>query len=122
LAVAIGVVPMPGGDAAVKEPCGWRSGIAAADFDVESNRLVKLLGAQAGRCVCAAAWWAGNQSRDLEPGEAVRCGRAVVLNRRIVDYEAQAAIGWKGSLLMRRTGLEGSYVPELHTPEKAQKV
>jgi [NiFe] hydrogenase maturation protein HypF len=92
-------VPMPGGEAAIKEP--WRMAfghLSAAGFDMESAEIEKLLGATAqearvlGRMI----------ERGVNTPLTSSCGRlfdavaAVVLSRRKVDYEAQAAIELEG--------------------------
>jgi hydrogenase maturation protein HypF len=92
-------VPMPGGEAAIKEP--WRMALAhlrAAGFDVGSGEMLGLVGATE------------NEARVLERmmergvnapftsslGRLFDAVAAVVLGRRIVDYEAQAAIELEG--------------------------
>jgi hydrogenase maturation protein HypF len=92
-------VPMPGGDAAVKEP--WRMALGAlhaAGFDVESEQIVKLLGAQAGevRVLRRMVERGINSPMTSSLGRLFDAVAAVVLNRRVVDYEAQAAIELEG--------------------------
>jgi hydrogenase maturation protein HypF len=90
-------VPMPGGEAAIREP--WRMALAAlrtAGLDLEPARAL----------VCASEREARVLDRMIERGVNApltsSCGRlfdavaAVVLGRRVVDYEAQAAIELEG--------------------------
>jgi hydrogenase maturation protein HypF len=115
-------VPMPGGDAAVKEP--WRMALGAlhaADFDVESEQIVKLLGAQASEVHVMKRMI----EREINSPMTSSLGRlfdavaAVVLNRRAVDYEAQAAIELEGIAVDEPDRFEqGDYVPELHEGEE----
>jgi hydrogenase maturation protein HypF len=93
-------VPMPGGEAAIREP--WRMAFGhlhAAGFNMTDPALLSLLGATEKE--------ARILERMIERGVnspfTSSCGRlfdaiaAVVLNRREVDYEAQAAIELEGS-------------------------
>ncbi|HEV2324779.1 MAG TPA: Sua5/YciO/YrdC/YwlC family protein, partial [Terracidiphilus sp.] len=92
-------VPMPGGEAAIHEP--WRMALghlAAAGFDVESPEVLSLLGAKPAEAHVLKRMIA----RSLNSPLTSSCGRlfdavaAVVLGRREVDYEAQAAIELEG--------------------------
>ncbi len=92
-------VPMPGSEAAIHEP--WRMALAhlhAAGFDVESPELLELLQAN----VNEARILKRMIDRQLNAPLTSSCGRlfdavaAVVLGRRTVDYEAQAAIELEG--------------------------
>ena len=115
-------VPMPGGDAAVKEP--WRMALGAlhaAEFDVESDQLVKLLGATASEVRVLKRMI----EREIHSPMTSSLGRlfdavaAVVLNRRVVDYEAQAAIELEGIAVDEPDRIEqGAYWPELHSAEE----
>jgi hydrogenase maturation protein HypF len=93
-------VPMPGGDAAVREP--WRMAfgyLVTAGFDSADPAILNLLGATQhearilGRMI----------ERGVNTPLTSSCGRlfdavaAVVLHRREVDYEAQAAIELEGA-------------------------
>jgi hydrogenase maturation protein HypF len=91
--------PMPGGEAAIREP--WRMALGAlhaAGFDVESPELVRLLGAKE----VEARVLRRMMERGVNSPRTSSCGRlfdavaAVVLARRVVDYEAQAAIELEG--------------------------
>jgi len=92
-------VPMPGSESAVREP--WRMALAhlnASGFDLESREGLALVGASQNE--------ARVMRRMIERGVnsplTSSCGRlfdavaAVVLGRRTVDYEAQAAIELEG--------------------------
>lgn len=92
-------VPMPGGEAAIREP--WRMAfghLSAAGFDAESPEVLGLLGAKSAE--------ARVLSRMIERGVNTpltsSCGRlfdavaALVLKQTHVDYEAQAAIELEG--------------------------
>jgi hydrogenase maturation protein HypF len=92
-------VPMPGGEAAIREP--WRMALGAlhaAGFDVESPEMLALLGAnpQDARVLHRMI------ERGINTPLTSSCGRlfdavaAVVLGRGVVDYEAQAAIELEG--------------------------
>lgn len=115
-------VPMPGGDAAVKEP--WRMALGAlhaAEFDVESEQLVKLLGAPASDVRVLKRMI----SREINAPMTSSLGRlfdavaAVVLNRRTVDYEAQAAIELEGIAVDEPDRFEqGNYSSELYRGEE----
>ena len=115
-------VAMPGGDAAVREP--WRMAFAAlraADFDVESEQIVKLLGAQASevRVLRRMVERGINSPMTSTLGRLFDAVAAVVLNRRVVDYEAQAAIELEGIAVDEPDRFEqGDYVPELHDAEE----
>jgi hydrogenase maturation protein HypF len=115
-------VPMPGGEAAVREP--WRMAFAAlhtADFDVESEQIVKLLGAQASEArVLRRMMERGiNSPMTSSLGRLFDAVAAVVLNRRMVDYDAQAAIELEGIAVDEPDRFEqGDYVPELHEAEE----
>jgi hydrogenase maturation protein HypF len=115
-------VPMPGSTAAIKEP--WRMALGAlraAGFDVESEQIVKLLGAQPSEArVLARMIDRGiNSPMTSSLGRLFDAVAAVVLGRRTVDYEAQAAIELEGIAVDERDRFEqGVYVPELHGPEE----
>jgi hydrogenase maturation protein HypF len=92
-------VPMPGGDAAVREP--WRMAVGAlhaAAFDVGSKEMLGLLGAQEREVRVLRQM----MERGVNAPLTSSCGRlfdaaaAVLLGRRLVDYEAQAAIELEG--------------------------
>jgi hydrogenase maturation protein HypF len=115
-------VPMPGGDAAVTEP--WRMALGAlraAGFDVESEQIVKLLGAQARevRVLRRMVERGINSPLTSSLGRLFDAAAAVVLNRRVVDYEAQGAIELEGIAVDEPDRFEqGDYVPELHEAEE----
>jgi hydrogenase maturation protein HypF len=90
-------VPMPGGEAAIKEP--WRMAFAhlrAVGLDLESAA------SQAGATMQEARLLDRMIERNVNAPLTSSLGRlfdavaAIVLNRRVVDYEAQAAIELEG--------------------------
>jgi hydrogenase maturation protein HypF len=92
-------VPMPGGEAAVREP--WRMALGAlyaAGIDVESEQVLKLLGAQASevRVLKRMIERGVNSPETSSLGRLFDAVAAVVLGRRVVDYESQAAIELEG--------------------------
>ena len=115
-------VPMPGGDAAVMEP--WRMALGAlhaAGFDVESEQIVKLLGATVSeaRVMKRMIEREINSPRTSSLGRLFDAVAAVVLNRRVVDYEAQAAIELEGIAVDEQDRIEqGDYVPELYSADE----
>jgi hydrogenase maturation protein HypF len=115
-------VPMPGGDAAVKEP--WRMALGAlhaAGFDVESEQMLALLGAERkeARVLKRMIERKINSPMTSSLGRLFDAVAAVVLNRRVVDYEAQAAIELEGIAVDEPDRFEqGEFVPELHEAEE----
>jgi hydrogenase maturation protein HypF len=113
-------VPMPGGETAIKEP--WRMAFAAlrsAGFKAE------LAASLAGATAAEARVLDRMMERDVNSPMTSSLGRlfdavaAVVMNRRVVDYEAQAAIELEGAAVDERDRFEqGAYVPELHGAEE----
>jgi hydrogenase maturation protein HypF len=92
-------VPMPGGDAAVKEP--WRMALGAlhgAGFDVNSAEVRGLLGAneQEARVLTRMIERGVNTPLTSSCGRLFDAAAALILGRRTVDYEAQAAIELEG--------------------------
>ncbi len=92
-------VPMPGSTAAIREP--WRmalSHLSAAGFDVTSEEVLELLGVNARE----AGVLLRMMNRGINAPLTSSLGRlfdavaAVALGRRVVDYEAQAAIELEG--------------------------
>jgi hydrogenase maturation protein HypF len=92
-------VPMPGGEAAIREP--WRMAfghLSAAGFDIESSEILSLVGAKQNEARVLHRMI----DRGINAPLTSSCGRlfdavaAVVLERRNVDYEAQAAIELEG--------------------------
>jgi hydrogenase maturation protein HypF len=108
-------VPMPGGDAAVKEP--WRMALGVlrtAGLDVGSSEILELLGAREND----AAVLERMIERGVNAPLTSSCGRlfdaaaALILGRRKVDYEAQAAIELEG-LAVDEPDIEPGYTMEL---------
>jgi hydrogenase maturation protein HypF len=92
-------VSMPGGEAAIREP--WRMAIGhlhAASFDIESPELLALLGSkeQEVRVLLRMIDRGLNAPLTSSLGRLFDAVAAVVLGRRVVDYEAQAAIELEG--------------------------
>jgi len=92
-------VPMPGGDAAVREP--WRMALAhlhAAGFEAASPGMLKLVGAteKEARLLMRMMERGVNAPLTSSLGRLFDAVAAVVLNQRVVDYEAQAAIELEG--------------------------
>ncbi len=92
-------VPMPGGEAAIKEP--WRMAFAAlraAGFDIESKQVRELVGAteQEARVLERMMERGVNAPLTSSLGRIFDAAAALVLGRRTVDYEAQAAIELEG--------------------------
>ena len=92
-------VPMPGGEAAIREP--WRMALGAlhsVGLDVESPEVLALLGAKPQEAHVLKRMI----ERELNTPLTSSCGRlfdavaAVVLRRGVVNYEAQAAIELEG--------------------------
>ena len=107
-------VPMPGGEAAIREP--WRMAfghLSCAGLDVVDAAMLDLIGAKE-----AEARVLGRMiERGVNSPLTSSCGRlfdavaAVVLGRREVDYEAQAAIELEG--LAEHEPDESGYTLEL---------
>ena len=92
-------VPMPGGEAAIREP--WRMALGhlrAAGFDVADSGTLELLGAteQETRVLTRMMERGVNAPLTSSLGRLFDAVAAVVLRRRVVDYEAQAAIELEG--------------------------
>jgi hydrogenase maturation protein HypF len=115
-------VPMPGGDAAVKEP--WRMALGAlhaAGFDMESEQILALLGAERNeaRVLKRMIERKINSPLTSSLGRLFDAVAAVVLGRRVVDYDAQAAIELEGIAVDEQDRIEqGDYWLELHTAEE----
>ncbi len=93
-------VPMPGGEAAIKEP--WRMALGhlqAAGFDLESAGTLALVGAteKEARVLARMIERGVNAPLTSSLGRLFDAAAAVVLGRRTVDYEAQAAIELEGA-------------------------
>jgi hydrogenase maturation protein HypF len=91
--------PMPGGDAAVREP--WRMALGAlrgAGIDVLSPEVMEMLGAQEKdvRVLLQMMERGINAPLTSSSGRLFDAVAAVVLGRLRVDYEAQAAIELEG--------------------------
>jgi len=92
-------VPMPGGEAAIKEP--WRMALGhlrAAGFDPGSTETLALVGATEQEARVLKRMMERNLNSPLTSslGRLFDAAAAVVLARRVVDYEAQAAIELEG--------------------------
>ena len=105
-------VPMPGGEAAIREP--WRMALGClhhAGFDVESPEVLALLGAKPQEVRVLKRMI----ERELNTPLTSSCGRlfdavaAVVLGRGVVDYEAQAAIELEGLAVDEPDDLNSGY-------------
>ncbi len=108
-------VPMPGGEAAIREP--WRMALGALHavaFDFEAPNVLSAVGIKQkdahviGRMI----------ERGLNTPLTSSCGRlfdavaAVVLGRGVVDYEAQAAIELEGLAIEEPDELDSGYTCE----------
>ncbi|MGO9938672.1 MAG: carbamoyltransferase HypF [Terracidiphilus sp.] len=98
----LGYVPMPGGEAAIREP--WRMALGhlhAAGIDLGDPLITESLGASKKEMALLQRMMARGVNTPLTSS----CGRlfdavaAIVLKRRTVDYEAQAAIELEGIAL-----------------------
>jgi hydrogenase maturation protein HypF len=90
-------VPMPGGDAAVKEP--WRMAFAAlctAGFDRDNAVALSGASEQEARVIERMIERNLNAPLTSSLGRLFDAVAAVVLSRRTVDYDAQAAIELEG--------------------------
>jgi hydrogenase maturation protein HypF len=92
-------VPMPGGEAAIREP--WRialGALQAAGLDVSSIELRRLLGAseQETRVLTRMIERGVNAPLTSSCGRLFDAAASLLLGRRSVDYEAQAAIELEG--------------------------
>ncbi len=105
-------VPMPGGEAAIREP--WRMALGAlhaAGFDIERPEILGRFGAnfEDARVLLRM------MDRGLNTPLTSSCGRlfdavaAVVLGRGVVDYEAQAAIELEGVAVEEPDAPAGGY-------------
>ena len=108
-------VPMPGGEAAIKEP--WRMALGhlrAAGFDVDSSETLCLVGAteKEARVLVRMMERSVNVPLTSSLGRLFDAVAAVVLGRREVDYEAQAAIELEGIAVDEPDGVPG-YALEL---------
>ena len=92
-------VPMPGGEAAIREP--WRMALghlSAAGFDVGSDEMLELLGVHKNEARVLRRMMERGVNAPLTSslGRLFDAVAAVLLGRREVDYEAQAAIELEG--------------------------
>ena len=90
-------VPMPGGEAAIKEPSRMAfASLRTAGFDLESAASLAGLTAEEVRVLDRMMERDVNAPLTSSLGRLFDAVAAVVLNRRVVDYEAQAAIELEG--------------------------
>jgi hydrogenase maturation protein HypF len=108
--------PLPGGEKAIREP--WRMALGAlqaAEFDVHAPEIFSLVGATREEARIVARM----MERGLNAPLTSSCGRlfdavaAVVLGRRSVDYEAQAAIELEGAAVNEPLELDSPYALEI---------
>lgn len=104
--------PMPGGEAAIREP--WRMALGAlyaAGFEIESEEIVAAAGAKQQDAHVTRRMI----ERGVNTPLTSSCGRlfdavaAVVLGRGVVDYEAQAAIELEGVAVDEPDGADSGY-------------
>ncbi len=112
-------VPMPGGDAAVREP--WRMAfghlVAAGFSEDEARELVGATELEA-RVMRRMMERQINAPLTSSLGRLFDAAAAVILHRRKVDYEAQAAIELEGIAFDEPDRLRRmDYVPELFAPD-----
>jgi hydrogenase maturation protein HypF len=108
-------VPMPGGDAAIREP--WRMALghlSAAGFDVGSSEMLGLVGAteKEARVLRRMMERGVNAPLTSSLGRLFDAAAAVVMGRRQVDYEAQAAIELEG-MAVDEADFDAGYEMEL---------
>jgi hydrogenase maturation protein HypF len=90
-------VPMPGGEAAIREP--WRMAFAAlrtVGFDLEPAAALVGASEREARVLDRMIERGVNAPQTSSLGRLFDAVAAVVLGRRVVDYEAQAAIELEG--------------------------
>jgi hydrogenase maturation protein HypF len=90
-------IPLPGGDAAVKEP--WRVAYSALrSAGVDAEEAARLAGAEPEQARIVERMMERGLNAPLSSslGRLFDAVSAVVLKRRVVDYEAQAAIELEG--------------------------
>jgi hydrogenase maturation protein HypF len=109
-------VPMPGGEAAIREP--WRMALGhlhAAGFDIESPELLSAVGVrqQGARVLERMIERALNTPLTSSLGRLFDAVAVVVLGRGEVDYEAQAAIELEGVAVDEPDELGSGYSLEL---------
>ncbi len=108
-------VPMPGGEAAIHEP--WRMAFAhlqAAGFAVEDVREFTGAGDREARLLSQMINRGINSPLTSSLGRLFDAAAAVILNRRKVDYDAQAAIELEGIAVAESAHpLAADYIPKL---------
>ena len=120
-------VPMPGGEAAIREP--WRMALghmSAAGFDIASAEISELLGAKP----ADASVLSRMIERGINTPLTSSCGRlfdavaALVLKRMQVDYEAQAAIELEGVAIDEQYDVahDARYALDLRSGDWANRV
>ncbi len=118
--------PMPGGEAAIKEP--WRMALGAllaAGIEVESKPILNLLGANKNdaQVLMRMVERRINSPMTSSLGRLFDAVAAVVLSRRVVDYEAQAAIELEGIAIDESDRLgRMDFVPQLWAPDRCADV
>jgi hydrogenase maturation protein HypF len=109
--------PMPGGDAAIREP--WRmafGALRAAGLDASAQEILTLMGVrkQEARVIERMIERGVNAPLTSSCGRLFDAAAALILGRRKVDYEAQAAIELEGTAIDEPDRLTRmDYVPQL---------
>ena len=107
--------PMPGGDAAVREP--WRMAfdhLLSAGFSIEEVQELTAATDHEARLLARMIDRELNSPLTSSLGRLFDAVASIVINRRAVDYEAQAAIELEGIAIDAPLNLDDkSYLPEL---------
>ena len=109
-------VPMPGGEAAIREPSRMALGaLHSAGFDIESREVLKLLDIKDvdAHVILRMIERGLNTPQTSSLGRLFDAVAAVVLGRGEVDYEAQAAIELEGVAIDEPDELDSGYSLEL---------
>jgi hydrogenase maturation protein HypF len=120
-------IPMPGGEAAIREP--WRMAFAhltAAGFSEQEARYLTGASDQEARLLSRMIDREINSPLTSSLGRLFDAAAAVILRRRKVDYDAQAAIELEGIAVKESDGLKRiEYVPEFaesDSPKESPRV